>query len=831
MYIYCIYIYFSLESEPLQENLNDEFLCPDSPLIIEREDRRKANPLPSGRTICNMSFVIVQARTLEQHSLNCKFGGSFIFNKVIRRGLVTTYNYVCDKIFSIMEIPYMSNSTFASCERTTGKIIQGCAQETMCAAIEEEKRQAELRNDKDNDGYHCITVIVDGGWCKRSYGHGYNASSGISVIIGMVTQKILFVGIRNKVCLICSAIEDGKMPNKVHLCWRNWNGPSTGMESSAIVEGLNYLQCVHKIRCTRLVGDGDANTMAKVKESVSYGGRVIKVECANHAVRRYRRALEKLQQNTARFPGAKGIAARKLLKIKMPLLVRGARVAIKAHALPSHYQHTQEAIDALVSDLRNGPHHIFGKHDACSAFCAKKGAELDSTYNEIFSSGMLQAIEAEVGRVLISCSSTLIWNATNNPAESFMSQLCKTSGGKRVDFSKAGGMNRRASIAVMAYQNPAQQWQKNAQKAVTGSSPRTPTLKFLASRNKRHVKRLERRRLFDTEKKKRNMRKAGHIQQGGDISYGDFPEKPDLSDEAYELAAKNFFISIEVPKKDSLEAVTRGQSSSERWRHERSRRISSSFFKDVADRRPTTLSAALVKRIIYNDNVSTKALKYGLANEAVALNQYKEKHMGKNIRRCGLFIDPKYPFLCTSPDGLIDEDGLLEIKCPYTARFSADLSDFFSKPNSVGLRMDADNNLYLPKSHKYYFQIQGQLAITERNWCDLYIWCREDAITLRIPEDKTFWISLVPKLEKFYVNCILPELVDPRAPRKMSLREPKYIVDARAQNEKQKQATASVKQTQEKREIEISEADKIISSPRKNAGEKRIRKPKIIFDL
>ncbi|XP_035205350.1 LOW QUALITY PROTEIN: uncharacterized protein LOC118180357 [Stegodyphus dumicola] len=668
-----------------------------------------------------------------------------------------------------MEIPYI-----ASCERTTGKIIQGCAQETMCAAIEEEKRQAELRNDKDNDGYHCITVIVDGGWCKRSYGHGYNASSGISVIIGMVTQKILFVGIRNKVCLICSAIEDGKMPNKVHLCWRNWNGPSTGMESSAIVEGLNYLQCVHKIRCTRLVGDGDANTMAKVKESVSYGGRVIKVECANHAVRRYRRALEKLQQNTARFPGAKGIAARKLLKIKMPLLVRGARVAIKAHALPSHYQHTQEAIDALVSDLRNGPHHIFGKHDACSAFCAKKGAELDSTYNEIFSSGMLQAIEAEVGRVLISCSSTLIWNATNNPAESFMSQLCKTSGGKRVDFSKAGGMNRRASIAVMAYQNPAQQWQKKC------------TKKLNQTYQTKHMN--------------------------------------------WQL--KIFFISIEVPKKDSLEAVTRGQSSSERWRHERSRRISSSFFKDVADRRPTTLSAALVKRIIYNDNVSTKALKYGLANEAVALNQYKEKHMGKNIRRCGLFIDPKYPFLCTSPDGLIDEDGLLEIKCPYTARFSADLSDFFSKPNSVGLRMDADNNLYLPKkSHKYYFQIQGQLAITERNWCDLYIWCREDAITLRIPEDKTFWISLVPKLEKFYVNCILPELVDPRAPRKMSLREPKYIVDARAQNEKQKQATASVKQTQEKREIEISEADKIISSPRKNAGEKRIRKPKIIFDL
>ncbi|KFM81495.1 hypothetical protein X975_06488, partial [Stegodyphus mimosarum] len=208
-------------------------------------------------------------------------------------------------------------------------------------------------------------------------------------------------------------------------------------------------------------------------------------------------------------------------------------------------------------------------------------------------------------------------------------------------------------------------------------------------------------------------------------------------------------------------------------------------------------------------------------------------HIGKNIRQCGLFIDPKYPFLCTSPDGLIDENGLLEIKCPFMARFSADLSDFFSKPNSVGLRMDAENRLYLPKSHRYYYQIQGQLAITERNWCDLYIWSKADAVTLRIPVDKTFWISLIPKLEKFYVNCILPELVDPRAPRKMPLREPKYITEARAHNENLKQATASVKRkrTQDEREMEVPEADKIISSSKKNITEKRIRKPKIIFDL
>jgi hypothetical protein len=29
------------------------------------------------------------------------------------------------------------------------------------------------------DGFPYITVIVDGGWSKRSYGHGYSASSGV----------------------------------------------------------------------------------------------------------------------------------------------------------------------------------------------------------------------------------------------------------------------------------------------------------------------------------------------------------------------------------------------------------------------------------------------------------------------------------------------------------------------------------------------------------------------------------------------------------------------------------------------------------------------------
>lgn len=35
-----------------------------------------------------------------------------------------------------------------------------------------------------------------------------------------------------------------------------------------------------------------------------------------------------------------------------------------------------------------------------------------------------------------------------------------------------------------------------------------------------------------------------------------------------------------------------------------------------------------------------------------------------NIHPVGLFIDPEFQFLAASPDGLIDTDALIEIKCP-----------------------------------------------------------------------------------------------------------------------------------------------------------------------
>ena len=71
-----------------------------------------------------------------------------------------------------------------------------------------------------------------------------------------------------------------------------------------------------------------------------------------------------------------------------------------------------------------------------------------------------------------------------------------------------------------------------------------------------------------------------------------------------------------------------------------------------------------------------------------------------------------HPFLGATPDGLVScsfcsEKGLLEIKCPYKY-MNADLHqandcNFYLKRINTELRLN--------KSHLYYFQIQGQLAI------------------------------------------------------------------------------------------------------------------------
>ncbi|GFR31483.1 yqaJ domain-containing protein [Trichonephila clavata] len=214
-------------------------------------------------------------------------------------------------------------------------------------------------------------------------------------------------------------------------------------------------------------------------------------------------------------------------------LVKGARNAIKSNAINNHNQPHKEAVLKLISDLRNVPNHVFGKHENCGIFC-KRNIEIDNTDCSVMqSSGLMNAIQYEIGKTLVACSNNLIGNATNNPAETFMSQLCKLSRGKRINFSKSGGFNRRANIAVLAFQSPAQQFHEKACKRIAKKSPSTSLTKFLSCRRNRYLKQIQRRKLFPNSKKLKSR------QYATDYNYGENVDRPDVPKQIYDNLTEN----------------------------------------------------------------------------------------------------------------------------------------------------------------------------------------------------------------------------------------------------------------------------------------------------
>ena len=62
-----------------------------------------------------------------------------------------------------------------------------------------------------------------------------------------------------------------------------------------------------------------------------------------------------------------------------------------------------------------------------------------------------------------------------------------------------------------------------------------------------------------------------------------------------------------------------------------------------------------------------EALVHGKTYESRAVICF-EKKTGLKVYKCGLFVHQEKTFLGASPDGLIDDDAIIEVKCPYGGR-------------------------------------------------------------------------------------------------------------------------------------------------------------------
>jgi len=229
-------------------------------------------------------------------------------------------------------------------------------------------------------------------------------------------------------------------------------------------------------------------------------------------------------------------------------------------------------------------------------------------------------------------------------------------------------------------------------------------------------------------------------------------------------SAEQLFYSLVLSEDEcsTIEFSTRDQRNSDEWYRQRQGRLTASEFHKIYAMQKQTNPTTVAKRLLSKPSIShIPAIRWGVDHEDVARQNYIEEmsssHINFKCANAGLMVNPLYPHLGASPDGFVQCDccpgkGLLEIKCPFAAKDS-DPNDLRGKPRS---RLGVTGVI---TSHAYFTQIQGQLVISDRQYCDLVVWTTAGITMERVLPDVRFSEKLLSRLTAFYVNHIIPEFI------------------------------------------------------------------------
>jgi len=132
------------------------------------------------------------------------------------------------------------------------------------------------------------------------------------------------------------------------------------------------------------------------------------------------------------------------------------------------------------------------------------------------------------------------------------------------------------------------------------------------------------------------------------------------------------------------------------------------------------------------ESFTNAAMQHGTDTEPLARAAY-EALKDVLVDEVGFVPHPTIKMAGASPDGMVGEDGLLEIKCPNTATHIETL-------------------LSQSVPGKYNTQMQFQMACTGRKWCDFV------SFDNRLPEELQLFVMRVPRDEVF-IRLIEAEIV------------------------------------------------------------------------
>lgn len=150
---------------------------------------------------------------------------------------------------------------------------------------------------------------------------------------------------------------------------------------------------------------------------------------------------------------------------------------------------------------------------------------------------------------------------------------------------------------------------------------------------------------------------------------------------------------------------------------------------------------------VHAEEVSAKPLDWGNEYEWLAIDEYMSVTMAEVHGQQTELIDPS-GIVSGHPDGLVGDEGLIEVKCPYNP-------------------MQHINNIIGPSQFDsiYQYQIQGYLWLSGRKWCDCVSFDpraknRYKHIHVkRVNREDELIEQMRKRCEAFYTELVLP-LVD-----------------------------------------------------------------------
>ena len=150
------------------------------------------------------------------------------------------------------------------------------------------------------------------------------------------------------------------------------------------------------------------------------------------------------------------------------------------------------------------------------------------------------------------------------------------------------------------------------------------------------------------------------------------------------------------------------QQRSPEWYQARVGKVTASRLKDVMAKTKSGYSTSRKNYMMellcqslsghVEEGFKSSAMQRGIDLEPIARGAY-EADKGVMVDEVGFIVHPSNSNFGASPDGLVDDDGLVEIKCPNTATHVEFLKT--GKPN-----------------REYILQMHGQMLCAGRKWCD-----------------------------------------------------------------------------------------------------------------